>query len=322
MLILHNSPKKDEDSKIVVLFGTGLLGAAFLKSLHRSMFYKKHYIPSTWNNYELFGQGLDAALSKIIHIVDQYEIIGLKTKNLAFVWCAGKAGFNASEIDYKHELNCFDAVLQLASRVYELLKEYEVQFHMISSAGGLFEGQRVIDCATVPKPKRVYGLLKHEQEIRLKCLPVQIGKMIYRPTSVYGYNRDGQRMGLIPILIANGLENRVSTIFGDFSTLRDYVLNEDVGAFIAQNLFTKNMSQNLESYLLGSGKPSSIYEIKHFVERAIGKKIYFKFENNSKTSNSSDITIALSARPEQWAPTSLQNGVRYVKEKIMIHPKK
>jgi nucleoside-diphosphate-sugar epimerase len=164
---------------------------------------------------------------------------------------------------------------------------------------------------------RHYGELKYEQENCLQNQEKCIVKVIYRPTSVYGYVGPGQRMGLIPTLISNGIQNRPSTIYGDSSTLRDYVFNENIGAYIVKNLFNASSKRKINVHLLASGKPSSIFEIQNFVEQVIGKKIYLNFHSTAETENTRDITVNSSALPADWSPTDIKIGIRYVKDMLI-----
>lgn len=319
MIILHNRNDTGSEGRVVLLFGTGLLGSSILQHLQLHDDYRQEFFPFNWYKPEKNNVETNTILTYLNEIIGRHEVENSSSFHAAFIWCAGKAGFSATKENHRQELTSYTTILALAKNLQASHRNVITHFHLISSAGGLFEGQRVIDLHSSPQPKRIYGFLKHEQENNLLLQGDGLIKYIYRPTSVYGYRGPGQRMGLITSLISNGIKNRVTNIYGDLSTLRDYVFNDDIAAFICCNLFKNRNLQGASSYLLGSGKPSSIHEIKHFVEMAIGKKIYLKFSNNDILNNRSDITIATSAFPELWSPTSLQTGLRYVKAKIMAH---
>ncbi|HMD68449.1 MAG TPA: hypothetical protein VKF42_06165, partial [Chitinivibrionales bacterium] len=84
-------------------------------------------------------------------------------------------------------------------------------------------------------------------------------------STVYGPIRKGFRLGLISTLIFNGARQEVSRIFGTINTLRDYVWCEDIGNYIARAIAENDDDQNNSIVYLASGKPSSIFEIKHIV---------------------------------------------------------
>jgi nucleoside-diphosphate-sugar epimerase len=176
---------------------------------------------------------------------------------------------------------------------------------MMSSAGGLFEGQRLVDRNSEPRPVRPYGRAKLSQEQRAPCLPAGISCSIYRPSSVYGHNRRGGRSGLIAALIDGAKTHQTSHIFGNINTLRDYVMAGDIGAFVAARV-----SGNHEpgEFLLASGKPATIGEVIHIVERATARRLYVRFEHLA--SNADHMSFIPAALPEKWIPTDLETGIR------------
>lgn len=317
MIVFQQQPRPSEGPKIVVLFGTGLIGSSVCNSIKRQTGYCSTYFPFDWNCPDQSRRDAAGIFQHLSSILASYSQGNLAASKIAFVWCAGKAGFTATKKNMDDELISYQIVLDLVRKIRENFPGSKIIFHLLSSAGGLFEGQRLIHVKTSPQPKRFYGHLKHVQEQRLTELDGEVAKNVYRPTSVYGFIGSGQRMGLIPTLIANGIRNKVSTIFGGLSTLRDYVLNEDVGDYIGKKLFHGCAAGHPAFYLLGSGKPSSIYEIRHFVDQVIGRKIYLEFRATAESDNQMDITINPSALPVDWSPTNVKCGIRLVKEGII-----
>ena len=71
---------------------------------------------------------------------------------------------------------------------------------MISSAGGLFEGQTFCDARSAPTPQRPYGEGKLNQEQLAWGRKGDAKIHIFRPSSVYGVSPSG-RIGLVTALI-------------------------------------------------------------------------------------------------------------------------
>ena len=239
-----------------------------------------------------------------------------KVYDVAVVWSAGRSGFLTDKRETDAEMQSYETVLSLLRTSMSNFPDNRYFFHLISSAGGLFEGQRNIGAKSMPSPVRPYGELKHGQEKRLIDCNEKIIKFIYRPTSVYGYIGGNQRMGLITTLINNGINNQISTIYGSLITLRDYVLNDDVGAYVAKRIFSTSEGSRNICYL-GSGRPCSIYEVIHIVEQELGRKIYVQFIAMSQFSNNLDIVLSPSMLPDTWKPDDIKAGVRFVKECIL-----
>ncbi len=317
MIVFQKQTQPDKEIQLVVLFGAGLIGSSVCNKINKLGEYSSTLLPFSWNNSAQSRQDANKISLYLSSILASYSTDILSSGKIAFIWTAGKAGFTASETDWHDELANFNTVLSIVKHIAEQFPEPLLLFHLLSSAGGLFEGQRLVHNSTPPKPQRYYGQLKYDQEKALEQLSRRITKTIYRPTSVYGFTGASQRMGLISTLISNGIKNKVSTIFGSLSTLRDYVLNDDIATHIRNNLFIKHTNEDVFFHLLASGKPSSIYEIRCFVEQVLGKKIYLQFHSTPETDNSTDITVNASALPPAWTPISVKNGIRCVHEKIL-----
>ena len=70
-------------------------------------------------------------------------------------------------------------------------------------------------------------------------------RLIYRPSSVYGFAGPGTRFGLVAALIHNSIRHRTSRIFGNPHTIRDYVLNADVGNSSANGWTIPSAARNI-----------------------------------------------------------------------------
>lgn len=180
---------------------------------------------------------------------------------------------------------------------------------MLSSIGGLFEGQRSICWSSVPTVVRPYGALKKQQEDLLLAAGTAMGKRIYRLTSVYGSVSGRGRRGLIPALIYNGQRRHVTRIVGRLSTLRDFVWVEDVARYVGSQLVDPEPNDDGPISTLASTRPASIYEILELVESAIGHRPYIRF---AELSNSMDITVSPSLRPAHWHPVDVKTAVRQI----------
>jgi nucleoside-diphosphate-sugar epimerase len=316
ILIRHQRPQSKKRS-VILLFGTGLIGTSIVKGLHKDGEAVCRELPFNWADGQQQARDAEEVFAGVISAVDAGNGDAGSPLSIALVWSAGKAGFFASQEETDRELESYRLVLSLLEKIRVQFPESNIECHLLSSAGGLFEDQSLVDAATQPAPKRLYGHLKHEQEKLLTNLGGDFVRLIYRPTSVYGYSGPGKRMGLIPTLILNGIQNKTSTIFGGLSTLRDYVFNDDIGDYVAGNIGSVDPSSETSIRLLGSGKPSSIFEIQHFVERVIRKKIYLNFISSPETDNATDIIISSAGLPLSWRPIDVKTGVQHVKDLMM-----
>lgn len=310
MILLTNSGGTTQVSRTIAVLGAGLIGSAVAETLTSRASLRVETIPLSWVDPALQERQLQEIEERIAAILG--KTCGLEAPpgvgvSLTVFWSAGQAGFTATEADTVGELSSFRAVLATAERLARRFPEARLKFYLMSSAGGLFEGQRHVDEEASPTPQRPYGLLKWEQEQLLLASGPPIAKRIYRLTSVYGYLRPHQRIGLISTLLLNGVRHKVSSITGLMSTLRDFVFVDDIAGFLASALLNDDGRRENAVFLLSCGKPSSLFEIQKVVERIIGRKIYVSY--SLQPSNSADITFSPGAPPAGWSPSDLRSNI-------------
>jgi UDP-glucose 4-epimerase len=291
---------------VIAVFGAGLIGSAVVESLASRAATRRQELASPWGHdtgEEERLRALEAAIAASLE--------GLAGGLLRVLWSAGRAGFSATEEAAAAELAGFRKVLALAERLARRFPDARTSFHLVSSAGGLFEGQRNVGSTSLPCPRRPYGRLKLRQEELLRASGAPLARRIHRVTSVYGYLRPRQRIGLVSALLLNGVRQRVTGITGRMSTLRDFVFVADVAAHLATALLDDADSTGespAESVaLVAAGKPFSLLEVRHLVEKALRRRIYVSYSLDPL--NSEDVTVAPDALPAGWNPSDLGSNV-------------
>lgn len=287
-----------ESPRQIGLFGSGLLGSAIRRSIASRFSAEETLLPVAWSDREVRERDL-TAVERAMERGPAFE------GPLTLIWAGGKAGFGSSPEETGEELQGFQAVLSMAERLAKLGRERPIRFLLLSSAGGLFEGQRLVDSTSSPSPRRPYGELKLEQERRLAAASI-LQSTIVRLSSVYGRIRHGHRLGLISTLIANAIRRRASTIVGSMSTLRDFVFAEDVADFLVEDLlFRETAAPGLMT--LASGRPVSIYEARRLIEGISRTRVFVTFARHGL--NAEDITFSPSLHPAGWRPGDLRTNV-------------
>lgn len=306
MILLDRSDHQSDPKRrqIIALFGVGLIGRSILAAIGRAGPFKVCDLPFTWDVEGGQAQELEVIQRYIFAARNEDAICPVS--RIDIVWAAGRSGFGSSEDQIIPEVRALEKVLSLSLQLLDSAANARHSFHLLSSAGGLFEGQKNVDRTSLPRPLRAYGRAKLQQEELLSRMPSRIRKMIYRPSSVYGSSSNGYRLGLISALIQNSIRHKTSNIFGDSHTIRDYVLAADVGQFVANRLLDVNAECRI--YTLASGKPTTVLEILHRIERILGRKVFFTFDK--VRTNASDIGFSRSVLPKFWCPTDLETGLR------------
>jgi UDP-glucose 4-epimerase len=291
----------DRQPNLLALFGGGLVGSAIARRLNSSGWTEAQSIAIPWDSTEKRRDALRRTLESISATVKSHR--GL---SCSFVWSAGRTSFYSNTTETAAEFTSFGDVLQL----FLALRKQPIgpsHWHQISSAGGLFEGQRVIEPHSEPTPLGPYGELKFKQEKSLRVLP-STDFSLYRLASVYGWARRGQRCGLIPIMARNGVLGRVTKIVGRATTLRDFLWVEDVATFIARQV-VRTLHGDDNTYLLASGRPVSIGEVHRQIEKCLNRRIYANF---GELQNSADITFSDASIARNFTRTDLQTCIHRV----------
>jgi UDP-glucose 4-epimerase len=292
----------------ILVFGKGLIGSAIAEDLGRRGFVRLREESLPWNDTPAFDSRLDE-IERTISVDRGAPDPGRDSPDARWtvIWSAGSAGFDATEEQAAEELSRFRRIVAFAHRLPRRSGARPAVFAFIGSAGGLFEGQRVVDAASTPAPRRPYGRLKLAEEDALLSGPGGIEPAVFRLSSVYGPLAGRHRRGLIPTLIANAFEGRVSRINGTSSTLRDFVWVRDVARFVVSRILESPGNAREKIVTLASCRPASILEIRKLVEDALDRRLYVSFV--PAQSNREDITFRPTTMPAGWNPSPLKTNI-------------
>lgn len=310
-MILSKQINFQNKTIFVLQFGLGLVGKS-INSAIKDISKSGHILISekiNWSSISSFENQVKSTSS----IFSDVNNIDYKIE-LNIIWSAGKVGFSASDEECEKEFDFFTRAISILISEFKSLQKCSIHFCFISSAGGLFEGQKFITKTSKPAPLRPYGRYKLSQENLLANFKEDFDSLsIVRPSSVYSnYNIKG-RKGLISVLIENGISNRESVITGSDDTQRDYVLDLDIGNFVANNVLSSE--KNSETYFLIDGKSSSIQEIRIMVESMINRKLILRYSNINK--NSADMCFWPGLKPKHFNTSMLSTNVRILYNNLL-----
>jgi len=302
MIVLQDRSRDAADTGPIVIFGVGLLGNGIIRALRSARPALETVVqPLSWTDRAVRL----AQLSTLRRFLGERVASG--SCRVRLVWSAGRAGFAAGSVETASELTTFLDVLSTAVKLSEELSRADVDLMLVSSAGGLFEGQRLVDRRSMIAPRRPYGELKAKQEASLFAASARLAKHVYRVSSVHGFIDTRYRMGLIPTLLRDGLRRQVSTIAGSPSTLRDFVWLEDVGRYIALDILSPpRRDGEARIVYLCSGRPTALGEVKYHVEDTLGRRLYVVF---SVDHANTDITFSPHLLPPDWQPLDLRLSI-------------
>jgi len=305
ILLIHDGGVLSPRVHLIAVFGIGLVGHAICVELQRAGARCAREVVINWST----PLSVEDAVYKICEAAQSAAEESVLPLRISVVWAAGSAGFQSPEAAHALELKHLKVVLSLGERLANAGPLWARRFFLVSSAGGLFEGQRNVGPESTPHPLRAYGDFKLLQE---KALSLAVGfqaSFVYRPSTIYGHSPKG-RLGLISALLLNGIRGRVSTISGKATTLRDYVLSGDVGRFIAAEILTPVETIDQRISFLVSGKPSSILEITRTVEALLCRSLYLSYALDPQ--NALHNTYSRTAVPHNWRSASIREGMQTV----------
>ena len=174
-------------------------------------------------------------------------------------------------------------MLQFNTNMMQAAFDANVKWYVFTSSVGVYAPADVFFEDTVwntmPSPNdRFAGWAKRMGELQAEAYGIQYGKKnisIVRPANVYGAydNFNPANAMVVPSLIRKAQENDVLEVWGDGSTIRDFIHADDV----ALGMIYAVEKQITEPINLGSGKGYSIKEVVDMVVKHSGKPLEVKW---------------------------------------------
>jgi UDP-glucose 4-epimerase len=304
-MILLRGSERPTQGRVIVILGLGLIGQALLSATRQRGAFAGTRLSLSWTDATVRRAQLDHTRAAIGRTDSPPAGIDI-------VWAAGKAGFAATEEQLAQEEEPFRDVLAFSEGLAEAWPAARHGFHLMSSAGGLFEGCRLVGTGTAPAPRRPYGHAKLRQEAMVGAMRLGIATSIYRPSSVYGTFDGSGRPGLINVLIANALARRMSNLFADVGTLRDYLMAADAADFVAGRLTGEALPG---TFLLATGKATAVHEIIHLVETTLGTRLLLRID--PRPGNAEHMSFCPTALAAGFKATDLATGIRQMARRLL-----
>jgi len=174
-------------------------------------------------------------------------------------------------------------MLQFNTNMMEAARRADVKWYLYTSSVGVYAPAEVFIedsvWSTVPSPNdRFAGWAKRMGELQAEAYSIQYGwdkVSIVRPANVYGDydNFNPANAMVVPSLVRKAQENDVLEVWGNGSTIRDFIHADDVALgmlFAVENQITKPIN-------LGSGEGYSIKEVVDMVVKHSGKNLEVKW---------------------------------------------
>ena len=170
-------------------------------------------------------------------------------------------------------------MLQFNTNMMEAAMREKVKWYLYTSSVGVYQPAEVLKedevWKTFPSPNdRFAGWAKRIGELQAEAYAIQHGNKnisIVRPANVYGKNDnfDPENAMVIPSLIRKASENDILEVWGDGSSIRDFIHAKDVALgmiYAVENKITEPIN-------LGSGDGVKIKAIAEAISEKFDKKI-------------------------------------------------
>jgi len=182
-----------------------------------------------------------------------------------------------------------DNNLRSSIQLFELASRRGIRKIVFPSSGGTVYGpqNKPINEKTLPRPLSPYGITKLAIEHFLHYYREHSGIEIdiYRIGNAYGPRQPIQgKQGVIAVWMKNILDGAEIQVYGDHTTLRDYVYVEDI-SFLMTNSIRNLVSSNV--YNLGTGVGTSIIRLLEIFQTALDNPIRYRIHPRRPSDNAS-----------------------------------
>ena len=174
-------------------------------------------------------------------------------------------------------------MLQFNTNMMEAAHRAKVKWYLYTSSVGVYAPADIFYedtvWSTMPSPNdRFAGWAKRIGELQAEAYGIQYGTKnisIVRPANVFGAydNFNPANAMVVPSLIRKAQENDILEVWGDGSTIRDFIHADDV----ALGMIFAVEKQITEPINLGSGKGYTIKEVVDMVVKHSGKPLEVKW---------------------------------------------
>ena len=213
----------------------------------------------------------------------------------------------------------FTPMLQMNTNMAEAARIAGVEWYVYTSTIGVYQPAdyfREDDVwKTFPSENDKYaGWVKRLGELQLDCFETHYGLKNYsivRPANIYGeYDNFGEESTVIASLVKKGCNDKLLSVWGDGTPIRDFIHAEDV----ARGILMSYENKITEPINLGSGDGVRIRDIASIVATHYGKEIeYDVTKPNGDNKRLMDMTRANSYgfHPKVDLETGIKRVIKY-----------
>lgn len=263
---------------ILFIGGAGFIGSNIIREFDLAN-YSIHVLePENVNTFRLDGihvevhRGSLADIDAIRLLIDKYKIQTIV--HLVSTLIPG-----STYEDYKRE---FKNVIFPSIELMEICANLNIKFVYFSSGGTVYGNRndmKPFHEGDDMSPISYYGWSKQmmENSILFKHRTAGLNYLIVRPSNPYGHGQNiHAKQGLVAVAIGKILEGLPMEVWGDGSSIRDYIYIDDLARIFRQLIEREvnNMTLNI-----GSGRGYSVNDVLAFLKIVSGVDYKIEYKN-------------------------------------------
>lgn len=303
---------------ILLIGGAGFIGTNLLKSFIKNNEYNIFVLETPFANVSKL-EHLQKDITIFKGVLADYDLIQsiLLDHNINIVFHLVSTLIPGSSYDdYKRE---FENIIFPTVRLMGLCAEKSIKFIYFSSGGTIYGNnshEKFVE-TDLREPISYYGLSKQiiEDSILFEHRRANLRYLIIRPSNPFG---PGQSLngvqGLIAVAIGKIMANEPLIIWGDGSSVRDYIYIDDL-VEIMHELVHKDIENEVIN--VGSGIGYSINDVLLYLKNIAGEKLVVKYET-SRSVDVSNVILDISKLQLfiDMNCTSLEEGIKIFYDEV------
>lgn len=265
-------------TNILFIGGAGFIGSNLIKALDKNTYRITVVEPEEADVSRLDGVDINIAIGSlddvkfVESVIDQQDI--QIVVHLVSTLIPG-SNYEDYKLEYKN-------VIFPSIELMELCAQKGIRFVFFSSGGTVYGNRNdVLPFAEVDpmNPISYYGWSKQmmENSILFMHRTVGLDYLIVRPSNPFGHGQNLYgKQGLIAVAIGKLLNNEEIEVWGDGSSVRDYIYIDDLA-----RIFAKLIERNVHNTTLniGSGRGYSINDVLAFLKIVSGSDMKIVYRN-------------------------------------------
>lgn len=292
--------------RILVIGGAGYMGRAITHRLRKH----GHEVGILVRNTSLVGMPDVPIYTGGLENVQLLDEILSTFDSVVHAASGTNPGSSAKAPSLEAELN-----LAPTLRFLEVLAKYPHLHLVYISSGGTVYGNsssNLVSEDTLLKPRSFYGAGKAATEIFLNSLKSQYrGRItVLRPSNLFGPDQPYYPgFGIIRTMLQHVKQNSTMSIWGDGTTVRDYLYIDDM---VTACVLALERGDSSGTFNVGSGVGHSLNDLKTLIELASGRTLSVCYEPGRQIDVSRVVLDVSRIRDAfGWAPqVTLEEGVR------------